>query len=128
METFLNNIKQICWPELAPAFIRLRPIRSVGGFKICSGEYSHNAPFSPERRIDNEWKLMAPSEQRTCVSCHQPLPPRSKLTLATIPQEEGERNGWPGQQNSDGTKTVDMCLQCQIDRSKDRNDAPSSRL
>jgi hypothetical protein len=63
---------------------------------------------------------MTLSEQRTCVSCHQLLPPRSKLTLATVPQEEGERNGWAGQQNSDETITVDMCLQCQIDRSKSR--------
>lgn len=124
METFLNNIKQIGWPELAPAFIRLHQIRNVGGFRIYSGKYGHNAPFSPERRIDNEWKLMALSEQRTCVSCHQPLPPRSKLTLATITREEGERNGWTGQQNSGGTVTVDMCLQCQIDRVKDCEGCP----
>lgn len=72
--------------------------------------------------------FMALYEQRTCVSCHQPLPPRSKLTLATVPQEEGERNGWTRQQDSEGTMTVDMCLQCQIDRSKSRKDARSSRL
>jgi hypothetical protein len=65
---------------------------------------------------------MALYEQRTCVSCHQPLPPRSKLTLTCVRREEAERNSWTGQQNSDGTTTVDMCLQCQIDRSKDRKD------
>jgi hypothetical protein len=70
---------------------------------------------------------MALSEQRSCVDCHQPLPPRSKLTLASVPLEETELNGWTGQQNPDGTITVDMCLQCQIDRSKDRKGAPSHR-
>jgi hypothetical protein len=81
----------------------------------------------PESGIDNEWKLMALYEQRACVNCQQPLPPRSKLTLATVPRDESERNGWTGQQNSEGTMTVDMCLQCQIDRSNRRKDAPRSR-
>ena len=57
-------------------------------------------------------------EQRTCVICRQPLPLKSKLTLACVPREEAERNGWTGEQNSDSTVTIDMCLQCQIDRSK----------
>ena len=79
--------------------------------------------YSPsESGIDNEWKLMALYEQRSCVSCHQPLPPRSKLTLSCVPREEAERNGWIGQQNSDATIAVDMCLQCQIDRSKSRRE------
>jgi hypothetical protein len=30
------------------------------------------------------------------------------------------QNGWTGHENSDGTVMVNMCLQCQIDRSKSR--------
>lgn len=59
-------------------------------------------------------------EPQSCVICHQPLPPNSKLTAASVSQEEAMQNGWGGQKNPDGTVTVSMCLQCQIDRSKSR--------
>jgi hypothetical protein len=64
-------------------------------------------------------------ESRECVNCHQPLPLGSKLTLTSVSQEEAERNGWIGQENSDGTLTVDMCLQCQINRSKNKKEGSS---
>ena len=59
-------------------------------------------------------------ETQTCVICSQPLPRNSKLTTASVPPEEATKNGWAGQKNPDGTVIVDMCLQCQIDRSKSR--------
>jgi hypothetical protein len=65
-------------------------------------------------------------KSRNCVICHQPLPPRSKLTLASVPQNEADENGWAGQTTSDGTLTVDMCLQCQIDRAKNQKERSSA--
>lgn len=65
--------------------------------------------------------------QRACVICHQLLPQRSKLTVASIPREEAERNHWTGRLNSDGTLAVHMCLQCQIDLSKNRGDGSTEK-
>jgi len=45
---------------------------------------------------------------------------RSKLTLVSVLRKEAEEKGWAGEENSDGTLTVDMCLQCQIDRSENQ--------
>ena len=59
-------------------------------------------------------------ESQRCAVCHQPLPPNSKLTLASVSREEAEQNGWTGHENPVGTVTVNMCLQCQIDRSNSR--------
>jgi hypothetical protein len=59
-------------------------------------------------------------ESQRCVRCYQPLSPNSKLALASVPQEEAVQNDWSGQKNPDGTVTVGMCLQCQIDRSQNR--------
>jgi hypothetical protein len=59
-------------------------------------------------------------ESKSCVICHQPLPGSSKLTDASVPAEEAVKNGWNGQHNPDGTVTMSMCLQYQIDRSKSR--------
>jgi hypothetical protein len=59
-------------------------------------------------------------ESQSCAVCHQPLPRNSKLTLASVSREEAEQNGWTGHENPDGTVTVNMCLQCQIDRSNSR--------
>jgi hypothetical protein len=59
-------------------------------------------------------------EPQMCVVCHQPLPRNSKLTLVSVRREEAEQNAWAGHQEPDGTAIVDMCLQCQIDRSKSR--------
>lgn len=67
---------------------------------------------------------MASDEPRTCVICRQPLPPKSKLTMANVAREEAERSGWAGEQNSGDTVTVNMCLQCQIARSHTRRYPP----
>ena len=53
-----------------------------------------------------------------CVQCHQPLPGMSKLNKQAVPEEEAAARGWIGTRNSDGTVTVSMCLQCQIERSE----------
>lgn len=55
---------------------------------------------------------------KTCVTCHQPLPSMSKLTKQVIPQDEATDKSWDGTRNGDGTVTVSMCLQCQIDRAE----------
>jgi hypothetical protein len=39
---------------------------------------------------------------------------------------EAEQNGWGGKENSDGMMMVDMCLQCQIDRSKNQKERSST--
>ncbi len=57
-------------------------------------------------------------EPQHCVVCHQPLPRNSKVTLVSVPREEAEQNWWTAYEKPDGTVIVDMCLQCQIDRSK----------
>jgi hypothetical protein len=59
-------------------------------------------------------------ESQSCAICHQPLPGNSKLATASVPAGEAAQNGWNGYPNADGTVRVDMCLQCQIDRSKNR--------
>ena len=59
-------------------------------------------------------------EPQSCVICHQPLPRNSKLTSVSVPRGEADRKEWSGQENPDGTVMVNMCLQCQIDRSKSR--------
>jgi hypothetical protein len=59
-------------------------------------------------------------EPSSCVICRQPLPQTSKLTLVTVSRDEAEQNGWTGHENPDGTLKVDMCLQCQIQRSNSR--------
>lgn len=61
---------------------------------------------------------MGSMESQSCVTCHQPLPRNSKLTLVSVPREEAEQNGWNGNQNPDGMVIVGMCLQCHIDRSR----------
>jgi hypothetical protein len=53
-----------------------------------------------------------------CVLCLQPLPVGSKLTKQSVSIEEAAEKNWVGTQNPDGTVTVMMCLQCQIDRAE----------
>jgi hypothetical protein len=50
-------------------------------------------------------------EPQSCVTCRQPLPGNSKLTLVSVSREEAERNGWSGAENPNGTVIVGMCLQ-----------------
>jgi hypothetical protein len=39
------------------------------------------------------------------------------MTQYNVSVQEANDNRWAGRENSDGTVAVDMCLQCQIDRS-----------
>jgi hypothetical protein len=56
--------------------------------------------------------------QRNCVSCGQILPSMSKMSRVPLPAAEVAQNGWPGEQNPDGTVTVDLCMQCRIVRAE----------
>jgi hypothetical protein len=67
--------------------------------------------------IDNKPMMML-NETRTCVVCRQPLPWKSRMTMAAVPQQEARDRGWTGQRNPDTTLGVDMCLPCQMARSK----------
>ena len=53
-----------------------------------------------------------------CVGCDQPLPSMSKLNKQAVPEKGAAAKGWTGSRNGDGTVTVSMCLQCQIERSE----------
>ncbi len=53
-----------------------------------------------------------------CVQCEQPIPPMSKLADYVVPDSEARGRNWPGKPNPDGTVTVRMCIQCQIQRAE----------
>lgn len=57
-------------------------------------------------------------KQNSCVSCGQSLPKGSKLANCRVPKAEAESHGWSGDDAGDGAVVVQMCLQCQITRSK----------
>lgn len=42
----------------------------------------------------------------------------SKLTKQVIPEEQAAERHWEGTRNGNGTVTVGMCVQCQIDRAE----------
>ena len=54
----------------------------------------------------------------TCVQCGQPLPGTSKLTDFSLPASEARERNWTGRANADGSVTVKMCFQCQINRAE----------
>jgi hypothetical protein len=54
----------------------------------------------------------------SCVQCGQPIPGTSKLTDFVLPENEARELDWPGKPNPDGTVTVKMCFQCQINRAE----------
>jgi len=53
-----------------------------------------------------------------CVQCEQPIPPMSKLADYALPEGEARERNWSGELNPDGTVTVRMCIQCQIQRTE----------
>ncbi len=67
-------------------------------------------------------------DSQSCVICHQPLARTSKLTLVTVSRDEAKQKGWVGRENPDGTLTVHICLQCQIQRSDSRRQATTPPL
>jgi hypothetical protein len=56
------------------------------------------------------------SNGRYCDGCGQKLPPGSRLSLQVVSKEEAETLGAPGVQNPDGTVTIDLCLNCRVQR------------
>jgi hypothetical protein len=61
---------------------------------------------------------MLKDNERYCEGCRQKLPAMSKLSRATLPQEDAGQSGWTGDLNNDGTVTIDLCLRCQIERAE----------
>jgi hypothetical protein len=57
------------------------------------------------------------SEVHQCVRCGKALPPASKMSRLAVTSAEATTNQWLGEENVDGTVSVEMCLQCQILRS-----------
>lgn len=53
-----------------------------------------------------------------CVQCEQPIPAMSKLAELVVSEGEAREQNWPGKSNPDGTVTVKMCIQCQIQRAE----------
>jgi RNA polymerase subunit RPABC4/transcription elongation factor Spt4 len=58
------------------------------------------------------------SFQRACVNCKNLLPSASKMSRLAVPSDEAASKQWLGDSDDDGTVIVDMCLQCQIERSE----------
>jgi hypothetical protein len=59
---------------------------------------------------------MLKNNGRYCDGCGQKLPPGSRLSLEMVSKEEAEAMGTAGIQNAAGTVTIDLCLNCRIQR------------
>jgi hypothetical protein len=59
---------------------------------------------------------MLKSNGRYCDGCGQKLPPGSRLSLQAVSKEEAEGLGAAGVKNPDGTVTIDLCLNCRVQR------------
>ncbi|MGB6944773.1 MAG: hypothetical protein WBE37_20415 [Bryobacteraceae bacterium] len=59
---------------------------------------------------------MLKSNGRYCDGCGQKLPPGSRLSLQVMSKAEAEALGAPGVENPDGTVTIDLCLNCRVQR------------
>jgi hypothetical protein len=57
------------------------------------------------------------NDGRYCDGCGQKLPPGSRLSLQVMPKEEAEAMGAKGVENAEGTVTIDLCLNCRVQRS-----------
>jgi hypothetical protein len=55
-------------------------------------------------------------DQRFCDGCGQTLPARSKLSQQAVSKEEAAEHGVTGTENTDGTVTIDLCLDCRVKR------------
>jgi hypothetical protein len=53
---------------------------------------------------------------RYCDGCAQKLPPGSRLSLQAVSKDEAEAMGAAGVENADGTVTIDLCLNCRVQR------------
>jgi hypothetical protein len=54
----------------------------------------------------------------TCVQCGQTIPGTSKLADVAMPESEARERNWQGTPNPDGTVTVKLCIQCQVNRAE----------
>ena len=59
---------------------------------------------------------MVKNNGRYCDGCGQKLPPGSRLSLEVVSKEEAEAMGAAGMGNADGTVTIDLCLNCRVQR------------
>ena len=59
---------------------------------------------------------MLKSNGRYCDGCGQKLPPGSRLSLQVVSKEEAQAVGAAGVENADGTVTIDLCLNCRVQR------------
>jgi hypothetical protein len=57
------------------------------------------------------------NDGRYCDGCGQKLPPGSRLSLEAVSKEEAEALGATGVENAGGTVTIDLCLNCRVQRS-----------
>jgi hypothetical protein len=53
---------------------------------------------------------------RYCDGCGQKLPPGSRLSLEVVTKEEAEALGAAGVESPEGTVTIDLCLNCRVQR------------
>jgi hypothetical protein len=60
--------------------------------------------------------LVLRSNGRYCDGCGQKLPPGSRLSLQAVSKEEAKALGVAGVENADGTVTIDLCLNCRVQR------------
>jgi hypothetical protein len=60
---------------------------------------------------------MLKNDGRYCDGCRQKLPPGSRLSLQAVSKDEAEALNAAGVENADGTVTIDLCLNCRVQRS-----------
>jgi hypothetical protein len=60
---------------------------------------------------------MLKHDGRYCDGCGQKLPPGSRLSLQAVSKDEAEALNAAGVENADGTVTIDLCLNCRVQRS-----------
>jgi len=60
--------------------------------------------------------LVLKSNGRYCDGCGQKLPLGSRLSLQVVSKEEAKALGAAGVENADGTVTIDLCLNCRVQR------------
>ena len=53
---------------------------------------------------------------RCCDGCGQKLPAGSKLSEQSVAREEALGIGAAGRENPDGSVSIDLCLNCRIQR------------
>ena len=60
---------------------------------------------------------MLKDSERFCDGCGQKLPPQSKLSQQRMSKSEATDLGVVAmEENTDGTVTVDLCLNCRVQR------------